>query len=121
MEVNHIAQSERVSRLAYEFKEQLVRSRFESPGKHLLQGVRPVLVIIRTDAYVVHRADLLGWEATDSHPMLSGRQGNEIGETPIVAPLPSEHCEQGIVKPPGAQSAAAASDQDTVSMLTLTL
>jgi len=81
-----------------------------------LQGVRPVLVVIRTDAYVVYGADLLGWEATDSHPMLSGRQGNEIGEAPIVAPLPSEHCEQSIVKPPGAQSAAAASDQDNVTL-----
>jgi hypothetical protein len=116
MEMNHIAQSEGVRRLAYEFKKQLVRSRFKSPGQHLLQGVRPVLVVIRTDAYVVYGADLLGWEATDSHPMLCGRQGNEIGEAPIIAPLPSEHCEQGVVKPPGAQLAAAASEQDTVTL-----
>ncbi len=116
MEVNHIAQSEGVSRLAYELKQQLVGSRFKSPGQHLLQGVRPVLVVIRTDAYVVDGADLLGWEATDSHPMLSGRQGNEISETPIIAPLPSEHCEQSIVKPPGAQPAAAASDQNNVTL-----
>ena len=82
-----------------------------------MQGVRPVLVVIRTDAYVVYGADLLGWEATDSHPMLSGRQGNEIGEAPIIAPLPSEHREQGVVKPPGAQlAAAAASDQDNVTL-----
>ena len=116
MQVAHIAQREGSS-LAYELKQQLVGGRFKSPGQHLLQSVRPVLVVVGTDAYVVHGADLLGWEATDSHPMLRGRQGNEIGEAPIVAPLPSEHCEQGVVKPPGTQPAAAASDRDNLTLL----
>lgn len=116
MQVAHIAQRERSS-LAYELKKQLVGSRFESRGQHLLQGVRPVLVVIGTDADVIYGADLLGWEATDSHPMLCGRQGNEIGEAPIIASLPSEDCEQGIVKPPGAQLPPAASDQDTLTLL----
>ena len=76
----------------------------------------PVLVIIRADANVIDSADLLGWKAADPDTMLGGRQGDEIGQAPIIAPPPSEHGKQGVVKPPMIVSATEDSDSGIFGM-----
>ena len=84
----------------YELKQEFVICRFKRPGQHVLQGVGPVFITVRTDAYIIDCSHLLGGKAANPDTMLSRRQRDEVCEASVVAALATKHGEESVVKPP---------------------